>query len=438
MSSTRHDALGREALSNLTLLFSLRDAPLKGYHQISDLVWHAQTGGLTCEATGNDPILRTPLLPFEEDKDYILEISATSPDPHWSLYYLKDPRGHHSEDNCLNFQIPASGSQTTKRVFLPGSLCNQELRIDPGSSAGPIRISHLAIYEFARSPRSIIRERCRGMDPVSWGELLWLGASHRRIGDMRFPGLPDEQLQKGMVGQCGKEALNEIRDFYATLMECCEAISWSLHGASQALDFGCGFGRVTRFFLKDVDRENLYATDAVKEFVNLCRELFPASCMIPNHFLHNAPMPPLSFSGGFFDLITAYSVFTHLSEEAAVAWMEEFHRILKPGGMVALTLRQRGYLNTCAELRGQSGLGAYGQYEAEIFGDRDGLLPRYNAGEFIFHASGGGEHLSSAFYGNTVIPPSWIKKHWGEKFILRAQDEDAVKLNQSFLLLQKI
>ena len=41
---------------------------------------------------------------------------------------------------------------------------------------------------------------------------------------------------------------------------------------------------------------------------------------------------------GHFDAVTAYSVFTHLTEQAQVAWLAEIHRILAPGGVFAASI----------------------------------------------------------------------------------------------------
>jgi SAM-dependent methyltransferase len=48
-------------------------------------------------------------------------------------------------------------------------------------------------------------------------------------------------------------------------------------------------------------------------------------------------VPPTPFETGSFDLISAYSVFTHIDREEE-AWLAELRRLLRPGGVVYLTV----------------------------------------------------------------------------------------------------
>jgi hypothetical protein len=51
----------------------------------------------------------------------------------------------------------------------------------------------------------------------------------------------------------------------------------------------------------------------------------------------------------------AYSVFSHRSKEATDGWVAEFHRILKPGGMVATTTRGRWFFDYCRSFHNRGG-----------------------------------------------------------------------------------
>ena len=52
--------------------------------------------------------------------------------------------------------------------------------------------------------------------------------------------------------------------------------------------------------------------------IQVCKQTFPAA-----NFETVEPFPPTSLPAGSFDLVFAYSVFSHLSEAAATAWVEE-------------------------------------------------------------------------------------------------------------------
>lgn len=98
------------------------------------------------------------------------------------------------------------------------------------------------------------------------------------------------------------------------------------------LDFGCGCGRVTRH-LQEFSNAKIYGVDLHRDAIRWC-----ARNLGRGEFSVNALAPPLSFSDRSFDLIYAFSVFTHLNDSLEAAWLREFHRILTPGGwLVAST-----------------------------------------------------------------------------------------------------
>jgi SAM-dependent methyltransferase len=95
------------------------------------------------------------------------------------------------------------------------------------------------------------------------------------------------------------------------------------------LDFGCGCGRTIRHWPQTV---TLYGCDTNADLVDWCRRNLTFAT-----FSVNGPMPPLEYPTGSFDLVYAISVFTHLTEPSARAWMAELTRILAPGGILVVT-----------------------------------------------------------------------------------------------------
>jgi ubiquinone/menaquinone biosynthesis C-methylase UbiE len=104
-------------------------------------------------------------------------------------------------------------------------------------------------------------------------------------------------------------------------------------GSLTILDWGIGCGRVAvplkrwmnpdaRVIGVDVDRVN----------VAWCNENLPdIEASLCDFF------PPLEFRSSSIDMVYGISVMTHLTEGAQYAWLKELHRILKPGGICALT-----------------------------------------------------------------------------------------------------
>ncbi len=105
-----------------------------------------------------------------------------------------------------------------------------------------------------------------------------------------------------------------------------------LAGAHRVLDFGCGCGRTIAWFLRDYNAE-FHGVDVDADAVDWCTKHLRRG-----HFLANAPEPPLPYPIGHFDVVYCLSVFTHLDESMQDLWLAELSRILRPGGVLLLTV----------------------------------------------------------------------------------------------------
>lgn len=54
-------------------------------------------------------------------------------------------------------------------------------------------------------------------------------------------------------------------------------------------------------------------------------------------FLKNELLPPLRFMSNELDSIYSLSIITHLSLQSHYLWINELHRVLKPGGILIIT-----------------------------------------------------------------------------------------------------
>jgi SAM-dependent methyltransferase len=103
------------------------------------------------------------------------------------------------------------------------------------------------------------------------------------------------------------------------------------------LDFGCGCGRVTRWW-GDFSGQ-VAGSDVSTPAIEWCRANLPFG-----RFERNALAPPLVFDDESFDLVYALSVFTHLTADLQLAWRDEVRRVLRPGGLLLLTTHGRSYV----------------------------------------------------------------------------------------------
>ena len=95
------------------------------------------------------------------------------------------------------------------------------------------------------------------------------------------------------------------------------------------LDWGCGCGRVARYFA--AGKSSLYGVDIDVDNIEWCRRNLPFGTFsaIP---LHPEPAAPAVK----FSLILGISVFTHLSEDVMLEWLEWLHRRLDPDRGLAM------------------------------------------------------------------------------------------------------
>jgi len=256
-----------------------------------------------------------------------------------------------------------------------------------------------------------------GGDLDQWFELVcrsWENPS-ALPPEVRLPGFPSEQLQTNTTGRSGRATLLEAFHFYRACLAAFQQTGAPIGSGSKVLDFACGWGRIARLFLHDVELGDLYGGDISAEFTAICRETFQS----PN-FLANEAYPPTQFSDGFFSHIVGFSIFSHLSEAAARAWIKEFWRLLAPGGMLVLTTRSRAFLDYCESMRRTEG-GAYQKALGRVFDDFAQARQRYDAGHFV-HSNqfglGGGGKMTREFYGESFIPEAYAAREYAEFFEL--------------------
>jgi SAM-dependent methyltransferase len=102
---------------------------------------------------------------------------------------------------------------------------------------------------------------------------------------------------------------------------------------NEILDFGCGCGRVLRHW-KPKEGQQFWGTDYNPELIAWCQKHLNRIAQ----FTLNQLTPPMNFKNEEFDFIYAISVFTHLTEALQQAWLKEFSRVLKPNGLLYITV----------------------------------------------------------------------------------------------------
>ncbi len=226
-----------------------------------------------------------------------------------------------------------------------------------------------------------------------------------------LPTLPSIDIQMNTTGRQGVEALDQAFKAYQLFKQVSAEHGVTIGEKSVVLDFGCGWGRISRFFLKEVVPENLYGADINEEMIEICRH-----SNLRHKFLVNQPFPPIDLPNDFLDMIYTFSVFSHLSEPCCLAWLEEFRRILKPGGVLLATTRTREFISMCEEYHEKQDLEDHLKGLAVAFLNPGEALASYDDGAFVFSPTGGGGVFDAEFFGESAIPEAYVRNVWPRYF----------------------
>ena len=144
------------------------------------------------------------------------------------------------------------------------------------------------------------------------------------------------------------------------------------------LDFGCGCGRVLRFW-KGLIHAKIYGTDYNPSLIRWCEDNLPFVSVSVND-MHSRT----GYVDNFFDIVYTISVFTHLSREMQSCCLDELIRITKPGGYIIITV--------------------HGVSRTSVLSDEE--LKRFRNGELVVR----GEKYSGTNICGTYHPRHFLEK----------------------------
>lgn len=159
---------------------------------------------------------------------------------------------------------------------------------------------------------------------------------------------------------------------------------WSWAG-KRVLDFGCGVGKVLRHFAGEATIAEFTGCDIHAPSIDwLQRNWCP-----PFSAFRCSEEPPLPQPDGYFDLIYAVSVYTHLTDHWA-EWLLEHHRVLRPDGLLLASFLGEGMIRPLTgEDWDENQIGMNSLWAGN---------PWDVGGPITFHS------------------PWWLRAHWGRAF----------------------
>jgi len=162
-------------------------------------------------------------------------------------------------------------------------------------------------------------------------------------------------------------------------MAALEKFQFDLQSANTILEFGCGSARLIRT-LRCLPNTRLLGTDINPVCVDWCRKNVTGI-----EFYQNEKEPPLKFAKeSSIDLIFASSVFTHISLDLQQLWLEELHRILRPGGIFLCTVLGERYIESMLSPKDQDILAREGYFELGPDHERISLSSKETGQDDVF------------------------------------------------------
>jgi SAM-dependent methyltransferase len=154
-----------------------------------------------------------------------------------------------------------------------------------------------------------------------------------------LPAMSGDAVQKNWTGNSGLELLKQTSVFVRTMSYAFSKITGRTLENAKVLDFGCGYGRIARLMYFFTESSNVYGVDPLQESIMLCHD-----AKLGDNFLLSEYLPEsLPVGSCEFDLIYAFSVFTHLSERATLAALGALRRHISPDGVLVITIRPVEY-----------------------------------------------------------------------------------------------
>jgi len=141
--------------------------------------------------------------------------------------------------------------------------------------------------------RRLAHEDIKGLDVGAWIGRLKRSVAERVQEGRVFPDFPSAEIQRQFVGSAYEDALDEAGKFYAFARESMEDRAYKRSSGEGYLDFGCGWGRIGRFFLRDFSTDNMVGVDIDPDMVAFCADANSSNAWLAALSVYKDRLPQL-------------------------------------------------------------------------------------------------------------------------------------------------
>jgi SAM-dependent methyltransferase len=191
-----------------------------------------------------------------------------------------------------------------------------------------------------------------------------------------------------------------------------------------ALDFGCSSGRVLRVLAAAYPEVVWHGCDPNEAAIAWAREGIPTG-----RFFRSGDHPPLDLPDRSLDLAYAISIWSHFAPQLGLDWLDEMHRIVRPGGHLLMTTHGTTTIahdgaNQLREpdqlARIRDALAENGAWYAAEFGDR------------------GDWGVVNSEWGTAFLSPEWLLAHLTPRWRLLDFVPGRLHDNQDVYVLERV
>ena len=257
----------------------------------------------------------------------------------------------------------------------------------------------------------------RALSLADFGEVFWsLPSSAFPNLSAVLPKMADALVQDNWTGTNGHTLLAQTLAFVSCVRtnftECFRRKMENL----DVLDFGCGYGRFIRLMYYFTEPSRIWGVDPWDEALKLCKD----DRVIANFGLSDYYPITLPVDDQKFELIYAFSVFTHTSERATRFALQALRRCAAPQCLCFITIRPEEYwsMNSGSESASE---GVVREHRENGFAFRPHNLPPING---------------DIYFGDTSMTIEWLKEAAAPNWEIRGLDRSLSDPYQLVVILK--